>query len=370
MIADFELRPSAAEAVATRVCMEDLDPTRIAQLLAERFAQDRRVVPVADQSVSSEWPEALAMLEEPISVPAGEAAKTPDVLIDVCRQLARRGLGRDSVLVSFGGGACGDLCGMAASIYMRGLPVAHIPTSLLAMVDASLGGKCAIDIPEGKNLVGSFWTPHLLLVDPSFLSTLPREELRAGFGEIAKYALGFDADLLTQLEALPTELLDDPRAAATDLSAIVLTCLRIKARVVEEDMHERAGGVREHLNLGHTIAHAIEAYALDKDRRVPHGLAVAFGLRVALRLACMHDTMKADDAARFEALLKRWSMPSTMTELCGEAASEDELVAYCARDKKKRGDALRVILPTGLGSACETRPLDAGTLVRCAMELD
>lgn len=366
MSESFELQPSPARETATQVVVDTLDRAAIAEQLDARMGPRRRVV-VADENVLARWPDALPGADEAIALPAGEAAKNADVLIDVCRELARREVARDASLVSFGGGACGDLTGMAASIYMRGIAVAHIPTSLLAMVDASLGGKCAIDIPEGKNLVGSFWTPRLLLVDPRFLATLAPDELRAGFGEIAKYALGFDAELFERLRAMPAELVDDPARAAAEIEDVVVTCLRIKARVVEADMHESAGGVRVHLNLGHTIAHAIEAFELERGRLVAHGLAVAFGLRVAARLALARGRMAHEDVERFEALLDSWSMPQHIRDLCPDVPSEEALATYCRRDKKVVGSSLRTVIPLGIGRGCNVEDVDAEELARFAL---
>lgn len=300
---------------------------------------------VGDRDVLALWSEDLGLHEdEVLALPPGEAAKTPTVLMDTCRSIARHNLARGDVLVSIGGGSCGDLVGMAASVYMRGIAVAHVPTTLVAMVDASLGGKCAIDIPEGKNLLGTFWSPRFLLVDPQFLTTLPPVELRAGFGEVAKYGLGFDAELFALLEQHVTE--DAP------IIDVARRCLAIKARVVRDDMYEDESGARVLLNLGHTTAHAIESLCLERGRIAPHGLAVGYGLRVASRLAQSRSMIEPSDYERIDSLLNGLAMPTSATELCTIDPSIAELRPFLLRDKKRRGAQLRAVLPRGIGN-CE-----------------
>ncbi|HMQ21129.1 MAG TPA: 3-dehydroquinate synthase family protein [Planctomycetota bacterium] len=314
---------------------------------------------VVDQRVHELWSSELGLDGAPVFLtPPGEAAKTPETLVALCRFLGQQNFERSATLVSIGGGACGDVTGLAASLYLRGVAVIHVPTTLVAMVDAALGGKTAIDLPEGKNLVGSFHTPTALLVDPDFLSTLPRSALLAGYGEIAKYAIGFDKVLGDSV--LRDGVLSDPEP----LEAVITRCLRIKASVVANDLREAQGGQRMRLNLGHTTAHAIEAWSLEQGRELAHGQAVAYGLRCALRVARQEGLIADSDVARCEAVLDRVEAPTSLAALVAPAAAPDasELTVYLRRDKKVHEQPLRLVLPTALG-ACTLRSCRLDTLL-------
>ncbi len=342
----------------TRVLIERGLFARLPALLGEHIGAKEHIV-IADAGVLRLWRGSLT-LDPPcgvVELPDGEAAKTPSVLIDVCRTLVESGLPRDGYIVAIGGGATGDLAGLAASLHLRGVPIVQVPTSLVAMVDACLGGKCAINIPEGKNLIGTFWNPSLMLVDPNLLSTLPEVEFRAGLGEVAKYAIGFSMDLLELLEASGRGSLDVP--------VVVETCLRLKADVVQRDPFERHE--RALLNLGHTTAHALESWAAEHDERIPHGLAVAVGLRVALDLALQRVTIAEHEHTRANRLLDRLGLPAILSDLTARTPTRETLAGFLARDKKVIDGSLRFVLPNALGHS-KLVTVDAEALADAILE--
>jgi 3-dehydroquinate synthase len=240
---------------------------------------------VSDRVVARRWFGPLATALEArglatvlLSVPEGEAAKDLSVFEAVLHQLAAQRAHRDDLVVALGGGAVGDLTGFVASTYMRGVPFLQVPTTLLAQVDAAIGGKTAVNLPEGKNLVGTFSQPIGVVADVDPLLELPEREYRSGLAEVAKYALTLDRGLLARLEADPAPVLARDPAAVED---VVARCVRAKARVVAGD--ERDAGARLILNYGHTLGHALERSEAFSGRS--HGEAVAIGLVFAARLA-------------------------------------------------------------------------------------
>ena len=271
-----------------------------------------------------------------IRVPAGERAKTPRVLDALWRAFARAGLGRDDGVIALGGGSVGDLAGFAAATFARGLSWIVAPTTLLAMVDASIGGKTAVDLPEGKNLAGSFHDPAAVLTDPSLLTTLPDRQLRSGLAEVVKSAIIADADLFASLERMA------PALAARDeagLYAAIVATARVKASIVERDPREE--GDRAALNLGHTLGHAIEAAG--EFRRYTHGEAIALGMVFACALAEETALARAGLRARVETLLDALGLPV-------RTRVPDRAWALLQRDKKRRMGRLRWVLPRRLGS--------------------
>ncbi len=242
------------------------------------------------------------------TVENGEQAKRLDVIADLASQLAQWGVTRGDVVVSVGGGVVTDLGGFLASVYHRGIPVIHVATTLLGQIDAAIGGKCGVNLPEGKNLVGSFWQPSAVLCDTEVLETLPPREFRAGLGELAKY-----------------HFLGGGRLDELDLPERVAACVRIKADVVAAD--EREGGRRAILNYGHTLGHALEAAGTFELR---HGEAVAIGLvyaaEVALRLGRI-DQQRVDEHRR---VVETYQLPITVPA----GTNQDEILGLFARDKK------------------------------------
>ena len=268
------------------------------------------------------------------------------------------GLDRSSPVVAVGGGVVGDLAGFAGAAYMRGLPVVQVPTTLLAQVDASVGGKVAVNHPRGKNLIGAFHQPRLVLIDPEALRTLPEREYRSGLAEIVKTGAALDAALFRSLE---TGLDALRRRDAGLLEAVVATCCAAKARIVEQDEREETG-LRMVLNYGHTIGHALEA--LSGYRRWLHGEAVAIGMAAAGRLAVRLGWTDGGTAARQDALLEGVGLPIRFSGVDPHA-----IVDALRHDKKARDGRVPFILMKSLGRAevCHEVPMD--TVLQVVQEI-
>jgi 3-dehydroquinate synthase len=274
-------------------------------------------------------------------LPDGEETKSFNGAERIFQRLATMRAGRDVTLVALGGGVIGDLTGFAASLWMRGVAFVQVPTTLLAMVDSSVGGKTAINLPTGKNLVGSFWQPRGVLADLSLLRTLPRRELAAGFAEVIKYGAIVDADFFTWLEENAFELMAgdlDLMLEAVDRS------VRHKAAIVVND--ERETGDRMLLNFGHTFGHALEV--AHGYRGILHGEAVAIGMSCAAHLStALYGEALRPDAQRMIELLRRFGLPTT-TSL---RARPEDMAALMRLDKKVLAGELRLILWRGIGKA-------------------
>ncbi len=278
-------------------------------------------------------------------LPPGEASKSFGVLEQLVSQMLDAKVERGDLVIALGGGVIGDLAGFAAGITKRGLDYVQVPTTLLAQVDSSVGGKTAIDMPQGKNLVGLFHQPCLVLSDTAVLDTLPAREMRAGFAEILKYGLIGDAAFAEWVGSNATAIL--AKAGPERTKAIVTSC-RMKARVVEAD--EREAGQRALLNLGHTFAHAIEACA-GYSGKVLHGEAVAVGCVLAFELSERLKLCPPGQAARVRAWLASAGLPASVADLPELGASEDDLVEIMKQDKKASGGTLVFVLARGIGQA-------------------
>jgi len=272
----------------------------------------------------------------------GEEAKTPATVEDLCRRFAAWGLLRGDAVVALGGGVVGDTAGFAAAAYHRGVACLQAPTTLLAQVDAAIGGKTGVNLPEGKNLVGAFHQPVAVLSDVATLATLPEREYRAGLGEVAKYAFLGDATLAATLrgEASAAALLAQEAAILED---VVARCAAIKAAVVAADEHERSG-LRATLNYGHTLAHALETAG---GYRLLHGEAVAVGLVFAAELAAALGRLPLDEVERTRSMLARLGLPTQASADLGARAPE--LLTLMRRDKKASG-GLTFVLPEAGGT--------------------
>lgn len=309
--------------------------------LASSFVADRTVFVISSRPLLELHGHRLGPLCgrarrcEVLEVPDGEAAKSTEVLDGLWRRMALAGGKRDSRVLAFGGGSVGDLAGFAAGCFLRGLEFAQLPTSLLAQVDASIGGKTGIDVPEGKNLVGLFHHPELVIADTDVLSTLPRAELRSGLVEAIKMAYLLDLDLFERIERdLPALLAGEPGP----LGPVVAAAASAKIGVVERDPAEE--GDRRLLNFGHTLGHAIES-ALG-FAGLSHGEAVAYGLLFALRLSRARGLSPAE-GERLRTLLSRLELPP-LPPLPPAA-----LLAGIARDKKAVEGGLAWVLAAGAG---------------------
>jgi 3-dehydroquinate synthase len=274
-----------------------------------------------------------------VTVPDGEAHKSRETLGRIYDHLLPLGIDRRTALVALGGGVVGDLTGFAAATLLRGVPVVQVPTTLLAQVDAAIGGKTAIKHPAGKNLIGAFHQPLLVVADVATLATLPARELLAGLAEVVKYGVIGDAELFGRLEA------QGPALLARDLDAlvpVVAASARQKAAVVAADEHE-VGGERAVLNFGHTVGHALEA--VSDYRRYLHGEAVAVGMVAAARVSHALDICDADVGARIERLLRELGLPTAVPSELRTPA----LAAAMQRDKKARGGRIRFVAVESIG---------------------
>jgi 3-dehydroquinate synthase len=268
-------------------------------------------------------------------VPSGERAKSWPVVQRLAKELLAHGADRQTPLIALGGGVVGDLTGFLASIFMRGVPFIQVPTTLLAMVDASIGGKTAINLPEGKNLLGTFYQPRLVLTDPEFLETLPNKERLNGMAEILKHGFIRAPEMLTRLETVRPHLFRDQKI----LSDIIHRAAAIKAEVVAAD--EREADLRRILNFGHTLGHALEASA---RFRLPHGQAVAWGMLAALELSRRLTGLPADAATYGQRLIRGFGLARRFPNLDSEA-----ILAALPMDKKREGQNLVFVLLKDLG---------------------
>lgn len=320
-----------------------------------RIAPGGRSIIVTDETVAGHH---LAALQEGLAagdypaealvVPAGEASKSFAELQRVVDAVLSAKLERGDLVIALGGGVVGDLAGFAAGIVRRGMQFVQVPTTLLAQVDSSVGGKTGINTVHGKNLVGVFHQPQLVLIDTDLLATLSARHMRAGYAEIVKYGLIDDADFFAWLETQSAAVF--ARGAA--LSRAIETSCRAKARVVAAD--ERESGMRALLNLGHTFGHALEA-AVGYGDDLVHGEGVAIGMAMAFRLSTVLGLCPAEDTIRVEHHLRAVGLPTDLTALPPAARDADLLLSLMAQDKKVRRGALTFILTRGIGKAFVAR---------------
>lgn len=275
-------------------------------------------------------------------LPAGEQYKTLASIEKIHDVAYENRLERSSAMVALGGGVIGDMTGFAASTWLRGIAVVQVPTSLLAMVDASMGGKTGVNHPKGKNLIGAFHQPKLVLIDPTVLETLPTREFRAGVAEVIKYGVIWDRPLFERLEA--AERLDDYPCVGADLLQYMLehSC-QAKADVVSQDVKE--SGIRALLNYGHTIGHAIES--LTGYSQINHGEAVAIGMVAAGQIAVEMDLWEKSAAKRQDALIQKSELPTRLPK----GIDIDEILISLKSDKKVKEGTVRFVLPKGIGEA-------------------
>jgi 3-dehydroquinate synthase len=338
-----------------------IGPGLLARAGAELAARNRaRCVVVTDATVAARWLaplqaglDAAGVRHAAVTLPPGEATKSMAELGRLLDRLLDLKLQRDEALVALGGGVIGDLAGFAAAILRRGVPLVQVPTTLLAQVDSAVGGKTAVNSPHGKNLIGAFKQPELVLADTDTLATLPRRELLAGYAEIVKYGLIDDPELFAWLERAGQSVLAlEPEAVAR---AVAESC-RHKARVVAADEQEH--GERALLNLGHTFAHALEA-ELGYDGRLLHGEAVGFGLLLAFDLSARLGLAPAADAERIAAHLASTGLRLRLSDIDLGDVPAERLLAHMGQDKKVRGGRLTFILARGIGRAFITQEVPA-----------
>jgi 3-dehydroquinate synthase len=318
--------------------------------LIESFAPSKRIVVVTDETVyglyGKKLEAALAGYTTHMIVrPAGESQKSLDGLEAVLEAIFKAGLDRSDLLLAFGGGVIGDLAGFAASIYKRGLPFVQIPTTLLAQVDSSVGGKTAINNRFGKNLIGAFYQPKAVIADTDLLSTLPLRELKAGYAEVLKYGLLGDRAFFDWLDEEGGAKILNLDAEALS-KAVTISC-QTKARIVAAD--ERESGQRALLNLGHSFAHALELDA-GYDGDLLHGEAVSAGMDMAFAFSENKDYCLADDAAKLSDHLAKLDMPRIAT-LGERLADPEKLTRFLGQDKKNEDGKITLILAHAIGEA-------------------
>ena len=322
-----------------------------------------RVVIVTDEGVATHHlPRLEAALRkggiapESLTLAPGEGSKSWSGLERVVEWLVARKVERDDLILGFGGGVVGDLAGFAAAVLRRGVRIVQIPTTLLAQVDSSVGGKTGINSPQGKNLIGAFHQPALVLADVGLLDTLPPREFRAGYGEVVKYGLLGDAAFFERLERDGPAMLSGDRRLRMEA---VRRSVEMKAGIVARDETEQ--GERALLNLGHTFAHALEAATGYSDRLL-HGEAVATGLVLAFEASARLAFCAPDAPARVRAHLRQMGMVSELADIPGALPDADGLLTLMAQDKKVRAGRLRFVLAHDIGRAFVADDVDAGAV--------
>ena len=286
-----------------------------------------------------------------------ESSKTIKTVEQLCRRLVRAGADRRAVIVAVGGGVVGDVAGFVAASFLRGVSLVHVPTTLVAQVDSAIGGKTGVNLAEGKNLVGAFYPPRLVLADPDALATLPERQYRSGLYEVIKYGVIGDAKLFGFLEQRMDRLLRRDPAA---LGWVLPRCVRAKADVVSRD--EREAGRREILNLGHTVGHALET--VTAYRKFLHGEAVGWGMMAATLISVAMDLLDAGSAAR---VLRVVSRVGALPALPGVPA--ERLLKTMHADKKARGGELRFVLPRTIGRVETLAGVPEALIARAVAEL-
>ncbi len=276
-----------------------------------------------------------------LTIPAGESNKTREVWARLTDEMLAKGYGRDAAVIALGGGVVGDLAGFVAATFMRGIPIIQVPTTLLAMIDASIGGKTAVDTPAGKNLVGAFHSPTAVLIDPQVLMTLPLRELRAGIAEALKHGVIADEPYLSDVAGKAPALLSTDGQRGDSMFSLIVRSIEIKADIVARD--EREVGLRQILNFGHTIGHAVE---LVSGYSLLHGEAVAIGMALESELAEHIGLAQAGTAATVRSALQAAGLPTALP-----SGSDGEAVIEAMRsDKKGRSGRTRFALPLRIGA--------------------
>ena len=299
---------------------------------------DSNVAPLYGQKLKAQFDRGSVEL---LSIPAGESNKTRESWARLTDELLAKGFGRDSTIIALGGGVVGDLAGFVAATFMRGVPVVQIPTTLLAMIDASIGGKTAVDTPAGKNLVGIFHPPTAVLVDPQLLATLPLRELRAGLAEALKHGVIADEPYLHVVASGASRLLSAAGPKSDSMLSLIVRSIEIKAEIVSRD--EREEGLRKILNFGHTIGHAVE---LISGFSLLHGEAVAIGMALESELAEQVGLAQAGTAATVKKSLELAGLPIALPP----GFTGDAVVEAMRSDKKGRSGRLTFALPLRIGA--------------------
>ena len=304
------------------------------------IVSDTNVFPLYGSQIAENLEDAGFLVTSHV-IPAGEESKNGQSYLALVNHLARQKLTRTDLIVALGGGVVGDLAGFAAATYLRGIRFIQVPTTLLAMVDSSVGGKTAIDLPAGKNLCGAFWQPSLVLCDTDTLTSLPIEIFRDGCAEVIKYGILYDDALFADLERT---------GLSFDREAVITRCVELKRNVVMEDEFDT--GARMKLNLGHTIGHGVEARS---DFSLSHGKSVAIGTAIVSR------AIKCADTDRILQCLEKFGLPTTVDY------PPEDIYSYTLSDKKRSADTIRLIVPRAIGD-CTIVPTPVETLLTLIKE--
>lgn len=315
----------------------------------------KRYAIVADDHVAAMFGERLLASLGNSDIPAemitfahGEASKNLGTIADLSSSLARLGFDRKDGLLALGGGVTGDITGFLAACYMRSIPFAQVPTTLLAQVDSSVGGKTGVDIPEGKNLVGAFYQPKAVFVDSQIVQKLPESELLNGLAEVIKYGVIYDRDFFRFLEMSRKDILALDMHVLED---VIARCCKIKAAIVEAD--EKESDLRRILNFGHTIGHAVEAVS---GYTLAHGSAVAMGMVASAELAVLKGILERREKDRLEKLILEYGLPVAIPQ----EYDRDRIQEYLLADKKTIGGKVFFVLPTSIGKVIITDEIEAG----------
>ena len=323
-----------------------------AAALIATFAPGARAALVTDESVAALHAAAFetclqqeGIAATRITIPPGEASKSYAQFVALCDALLAAKIERNDLVIAFGGGVVGDLSGFAAAVLRRGVRLVQVPTTLLSQVDSSVGGKTGINSPHGKNLIGAFHQPSLVIADTALLDTLSEREFKAGYAEVVKYGLIDDPAFFDWCEANWSRVI----AGGPERDHAVAVSCRAKAAIVARD--EREEGDRALLNLGHTFAHALERLTKYDSSRLVHGEAVAIGLALAFRFSQRLELCPGQDAIRVSRHLDHVGLPSRLQQVPGGAGSVEEILAAMAQDKKVKRGALTFILARGIGKS-------------------
>jgi 3-dehydroquinate synthase len=315
------------------------------QSLFEPFVQDKKCFIISDsnafplygEQVIAKLKQSKGIISSQFIFPAGESAKTLSTVEQIYHAALECGLDRSSVIIALGGGVVGDIAGFVAATYMRGIDFIQIPTSLLAMVDSSVGGKTGVDMPEGKNLIGAFWQPKLVLIDPQTLYTLPKREIKGGLAEVIKYGMILDSPFFDKLNS------EISKISAIDsefYSKIIAKCCTLKADIVKQD--EKETGLRGILNYGHTFGHAIET-ASGYEKYI-HGEAVGIGMLIAGELACLVNKMERAELDKLMSLYKKLNLC-----ISANGIDADAIFQAMTKDKKAKDGNICFVLPEQIG---------------------
>jgi 3-dehydroquinate synthase len=347
--------------VSHEICIGHAILDRIGLVIAKGKLAHHYTI-ISDSNVSALYgKEFLDVLKEVhvkadlVEFPAGESSKNMDTVLTIAKELLGRGVDRSSALIALGGGVTGDITGFLASIYMRGIPCIQVPTTLMAQVDSSIGGKTGVDLPEGKNLLGTFSQPQAIFIDLRFLETLSEDEFTNGLSEVVKYGIIDDTELFTLLEGKSDAIRDrNPDA----LQSIVERSCKIKKGIVEID--ETDMGIRRILNFGHTVGHAVEAAS---GYMIPHGNAVSVGMIAAARVSEKMKYLSSGDRSKIQDVIRSTGLADRIPA----SLDTGEIISKLGKDKKKRGEVVHFVLLKKIGMPFINGSVDE-TLIRETIE--